>query len=130
GQVLVRIACHDIAAQLATRTADYEAATALHRKLVNGPRPEELDIARSEVALAEARLTEARLRLARSQTLVENNNIPRALFDTAERDSRMAAAQLEGARKRLRLLEAGKRGGGAAGGEGKRNHGRKEEGVD
>jgi HlyD family secretion protein len=109
GQILVRIACSDIAAQLATRTADYEAATALHRKFVNGPRPQELDIARSEVALAEARLAEAKLRLARSQSLVEHNNISRAAFDTAERDNRMAAAQLEVARKRLHLLEAGTR---------------------
>jgi HlyD family secretion protein len=109
GQILVRIACNDVAAQLAARSADLEAAVALHRKLVNGPRPQEIDIARSEVALADARLAEARQRLTRSQGLVERNDISRAAYDTAERDSRMAAAQLDVARKRLHLLEVGTR---------------------
>jgi HlyD family secretion protein len=109
GQVLLRIACSDIANQLKTRIAEHEALTAVNQKLVNGPRPEEINIAESDVKLAEARLAEAEVRMSRSQTLVERNGISRAAFDTAERDMRVARAELESARLRLRLLKIGTR---------------------
>jgi HlyD family secretion protein len=109
GQVLVHIACSDVAAQLGMRRAEYEAAIAVRRKLINGPRPQEIDIAQSEVKLAEARLAEAELRLTRSQSLVEQHATSRAAYDAAERDMRMAAAQLDVTRSRLRLLRAGTR---------------------
>jgi len=109
GQLLVGINCNDVAAQLEQRTAEYDATTALYRKLVNGPRPQEIDIARSEVQLAQARLAEAQSRLVRSQNLVDRNTISRADFDTSERDSLMATAQLDSAQLSLRLLQAGTR---------------------
>jgi len=109
GQLLVRIDCNDIAAQLQQRIADRDATAALYRKLVNGPRQQEIDIAQADVELAEARLAEAQTRLTRSQSLVNLNDISRATFDTALRDSTMAAAQVDSARLRLRLLKAGTR---------------------
>jgi HlyD family secretion protein len=109
GQVLLRIACADVASQLKARLAEHAALSAAHQRLVNGPRPQEIDIARAEVSLAEAQLAEAEVRMTRSQTLVERQGISRAAFDTAERDARMARAQLDSARLRLRLLEVGTR---------------------
>jgi multidrug resistance efflux pump len=109
GQLLVRVACSDIEAQLATRVAEYAAAEAFHRKLVNGSRQEDIDIAQAELALAEARLAEAQVRVSRSATLLDRNAISQALRDVNDRDARMAAAQLEAARHLLRRLQAGAR---------------------
>jgi HlyD family secretion protein len=109
GQLLVRIACRDIEAQLAARIAEHGAAEAFHRKLVNGPRPEDIDIAQAELKLAEARLAEAEIRVARSSKLADRAMVSHAIRDVDDRDARMAAAQLDAARFRLRLLKAGTR---------------------
>jgi HlyD family secretion protein len=109
GQLLMRIACQVVEAQLAARVAEHDAAEALHRKLVNGARPEEIDIAQAELRLAEARLSEAQVRVTRSATLFERSAVSQATRDIDERDVRVAAAQLESARLRLRLLKAGTR---------------------
>jgi HlyD family secretion protein len=109
GDLLVRIACHAVEAQLAVRTAEHEAAEAFHRKLVNGARPEDIDIAQADLKLAEARLSEAQVRVVRSATLFERSAVSQATRDIDERDVRVAAAQLESARLRLRLLKAGTR---------------------
>ena len=109
GDVLVRIACHDLEAQLAARDAEHGAAEAFYRKLVNGARPEDIDIAQAELKLAEARLAEAQTRMTRSLTLFDRNAVSQATRDTDERDVRVAAAQVDSARLRLRLLKAGTR---------------------
>jgi HlyD family secretion protein len=109
GQVLVRIACKDIQAQLAARISEHEAAEAFHRKLVNGARPEDIDIAQAELRLAEARVAEAQVRMNRSTTLFDRNAVSQATRDVDERDVRVANAQLESARLKLRLLKAGTR---------------------
>jgi ABC exporter DevB family membrane fusion protein len=109
GQVLVRIGCRDVEAQLAARSAEHEAAEAVHRKLVNGARVEDIAIAQADLDLAEARFAEAQVRVGRSATLVDRNAISQAIRDANDRDARMAAAQLDAARHRLQLLKAGTR---------------------
>jgi HlyD family secretion protein len=109
GDLLVRIACHDLEAQLAARDAEHDAAEAFYRKLVNGARPEDIDIAQAELKLAEARLLEAQTRMTRSVTLFDRNAVSQATRDIDERDVRVATAQVEVARLRLRLLKAGTR---------------------
>ena len=109
GELLVQIDCTDVKAQLAARTAEYMAASAYYRKLVNGARPEEIRIAEAELALAAARLEEAKLRMRRSSTLLSSNSGSRAIHDVDERDAHMAAEQLNAARFRLQLLKAGTR---------------------
>jgi HlyD family secretion protein len=109
GHLLVRIACHDVEAQLAVRVSEHDAAEALHRKLVNGARPEDIDIAQADLTLAEARVSEAQVRVTRSATLFERSAVSQATRDIDERDARVAAAQLDSARLRLRLLKAGTR---------------------
>ncbi len=109
GQTLIRIECDDVAARLKQRRAEHESAAALHTKLVNGPRPQEIDIAIAEVKSAQAGLAEAKARLTRGQALVKTNDISRASYDAAERDHHMAEAQLDSAQLRLRLLQSGTR---------------------
>jgi len=105
----VRIACRVLAAQLAQRSAEHAAATAFHDKLVNGARAEDIEIAEAELKLAEARLTEAQTRVARSSSLHDRNVVSLATRDTDTRDAAVAAAQLDAARLRLRLLRSGTR---------------------
>ncbi len=109
GQLLVRIDCSDIAAQLEQRKAEHDAAVAVYRKLVNGPRPEEIEIAKADVELAQARLAEAQSRLERGQNLLTRNTISHADYEIGKRDSEMAAAQRAAAQLRLQLLQAGTR---------------------
>jgi HlyD family secretion protein len=109
GHLLVRIACRDIEAQLAARLAEHDAAEAVHRKAVNGARQEDIDIAEADAKLAEARVEEAHARVARSTALIQRNVTTQATRDADERDLRVAAAQLDAARLRLRLLKAGTR---------------------
>jgi multidrug resistance efflux pump len=109
GQVLVRIACRDLQAQLAVRVAEHEAAQAVHQKLVNGARPEDIEIAEAELKLADARLVEAQSRVTRSSSLADRNVVSQAIRDADIRDAAVAAAQLDAARLRLRLLRAGTR---------------------
>ena len=109
GQPLVRIDCSDIAAQLEQRKAEYDAVVALYEKLVNGPRPQEIEVAKADLELAQARLAEAQSRFARSQNLLTRDSINRSDYDIAQRDSQMAPAQLAAAQSRLQLLQAGTR---------------------
>jgi HlyD family secretion protein len=109
GDLLVRIACRDLEAQLAARDAEHDAAEAHYRKLVNGARPEEVEIAQAELKAAEARLAEAQVRTVRSTTLFDRNAVSQAARDVDERDVRMATALVDAARLRLRLLKVGTR---------------------
>jgi multidrug resistance efflux pump len=109
GQVLVQIDCSDIAAQAEQRRAEYDAAIAEYRKLVNGPRPQEIDMAKADVELARARRVEAQARYFRSQNLVTRSIMSDADYQGALRDSQMTNAQLISAQVRLQLLEVGTR---------------------
>ncbi len=109
GEILVHINCADVKAQLAARAAELKAAKAYYRKLENGPRPEDISIAESELTLAKARFTEAEVRMSRSSTLLIRNAGSQATHDVDERDLQMAKAQLEAARLKLQLLKAGTR---------------------
>jgi len=109
GQVLLRIVCDDQKARLALRIAEHEATDSFYRKLVNGARKEERDIAQDELSLSEARLAEAQARLNRSTTLTMSNAVSASVKDVDDRDTRMAVAQREVARSRVNLLMAGTR---------------------
>jgi len=109
GQVLLSIVCDDQKGRLAMRTAEHEATSSYYRKLVNGARKEEREIAQDELALSEARLAEAQARLNRSTTLTMSSAVSASVKDVDDRDARMAAAQREVARSRVNLLAAGTR---------------------
>jgi len=109
GQVLVSIVCDDQKARLELRIAEHEAADSVYRRLVNGARKEEREIAQDELTLSEARLAEAQARANRSTALTLSNSVSASVRDVDDRDARMAAAQREVARSRVNLLAAGTR---------------------
>jgi multidrug resistance efflux pump len=109
GQTLVRIVCDDWKARLALRIAERQATDAVYRRLVNGARKEEREIAQDELTLSEARLAEAQTRLNRSTALTLTNSVSVSVRDVDDRDARMALAQREVARNRIGLIQAGTR---------------------
>jgi multidrug resistance efflux pump len=109
GQTLIRIVCNDLKARLALKLAEREATEAYYRKLVNGARKEEREIAAYELTLSEARLAEAQARLGRSTALTQTSSVSLSVRDVDDRDAHMAAAQREVARNRVALLLAGTR---------------------
>jgi HlyD family secretion protein len=78
-------------------------------RVTHGSRPEEIAIGVANVNLAEARLHEAEKQFQRAQTLHEGVTVTRVQIDQAERDARIAAAQLDEVRAKLVLLQVGSR---------------------
>jgi HlyD family secretion protein len=109
GQHLVRVECGNIEREVEARKSDLAAAEAVFERVLHGPRPEEIGIGVANVNLADARLVEAQKTLQRTQQLHEGFTVTRVQIDVAERDARIAAAQLEEMRSRLALLHAGSR---------------------
>ena len=77
------------------RVAERQATEAYYRKLVNGARKEEREIAQDELTLSEARLAEAQARLNRSTALTQTNSVSVSVRDVDDRDARVARAQRE-----------------------------------
>jgi membrane fusion protein YbhG len=109
GQHLVRVECGNIERELEARKSDLAAAEAVLLRVVHGPRPEEVSIGIANVNLAEARLQEAEKVMRRMLQLHEGFTVTRVQIDLAERDERIAAAQLDEVRAKLALLKAGSR---------------------
>jgi len=109
GQVLVEIDCDLIQAEIREREAQVVAEDVNVTRTKAGARDEELAIAISVVRVSEARAGESEKALQRLLALQEGI-ASRARILEAERDSKMAAAQLLEARQRLRMLQAGARG--------------------
>lgn len=109
GQTVIRIVCRDLRARLALKVSEREATAAYYRKLANGARKEEREIAQHELSLSEARLAEARARFTRSATLTQTNSVSVSVRDVDDRDAHMAAALRDVARSRVALLLAGTR---------------------
>lgn len=87
-------------------------ATAMEQnylRIKHGPRPEEIDQAKSNVNAAEATLSNAQIRSKRMLALVASNSVSKQEADDAQANERVAAANLDVARKQLELLEIGSR---------------------
>jgi multidrug efflux pump subunit AcrA (membrane-fusion protein) len=106
GRHLVRIECSAVDRELEARKSDLAAAEAVLSRVVNGPRPEEIAIGVSNVNLAIARSEEADKTVDRAHRLRAGYTVTQAQIDQAERDSRIAAAQLDEVRAKLDLLRA------------------------
>lgn len=94
----VRSAEAQVAAQEATLT-----------KMINGPRPAELDQARAAVVDATAAAKNARLSFQRAEQLLPQDAITPQAHDDAQANFDRATARLAQARESLRLLEEGSR---------------------
>jgi multidrug resistance efflux pump len=109
GQVLVKLECRPLEAEVQARTAHLAAAQATYDRFRNGPRPDEIAVGEAVVGYSQARAEEARKTLQRAETLQEGVTVTTAHLLEVKRDARIAAAQLEEARARLNLLRAGSR---------------------
>jgi multidrug resistance efflux pump len=109
GQVILKVDCRPLEIEIKSRAANLVAATAAAERARNGARPDEIAIGEANVGVATARAEEAQASYARLSALTEGVSITRAVLLQAKRDARVTAAQLDDARKRLALLQAGSR---------------------
>lgn len=109
GQLLLEIDCGPLKEEIKLRAAEQDAAEAAYERARNGSRPDEIAIGVANVGVAQARAEEAKDAFARFAALTEGVTVTRAQILESRRDARVTAAQLEDARKRLALLEAGSR---------------------
>lgn len=109
GQLLLQIDCRPLEVEIKARTADRDAAEAAYERTRNGSRLDEIAIGEANVGVAQALAEEAEAAFDRLKALTQGLSVTRAEFLAGRRDARVAAAQLEDARKRLALLQAGSR---------------------
>jgi len=109
GQLLLRLDCGPLEAEIRLRAANRAAAQAAYERARNGTRPDEIAIGEANVGVALARAQEAEAAYGRLSALTEGVTVTRAQILQDQRDARVTAAQLEDARKRLALLVAGSR---------------------
>lgn len=109
GQLLGRLECDDVIAEIPQRMAEYSAAQAFYERLKNGNRPEDVAIAEADVQLSAARMIEAENSQKRNYELSQRAVASRAQFDVAERNAGIAAAQVAIAQQKLKLMIAGAR---------------------
>jgi len=109
GQALLEIDCSVLEADLAVRSDNLAAAEAAFERTRNGSRPDEIAIGEAQVGVATARAEEAQAAYDRATALKEGVTTTRALVLLAQRDARIAAAQLKDAQRKLDLLRAGSR---------------------
>jgi multidrug resistance efflux pump len=107
GQIVARLQCGDIEADArgaASQTAEARAALA---RLLRGGRDDARAEAMALSAAAEARANNAVLDLERATRLFEDDRIvPRTVVDQAERNARVAKADLEAARQHAAVVGA------------------------
>jgi HlyD family secretion protein len=109
GQVLVKLDCRSLEADVHTREAHLAAAQATYDRFRNGSRPDEIAVGEAVLGYSQARLDEAQKTLQRTEALQEGVTVTTARVLEVQRDARIAAAQLEEAHARLSLLKAGAR---------------------
>ncbi len=109
GQLLLKLDCRPLEAEVKARTAHLAAAQATYDRFRNGPRPDEIAVGEAVVGYSQARADEAKKALERAQSLQEGVTVTTAHLLEVQRDARIAAAQLEEAHARLDLLRAGSR---------------------
>jgi multidrug resistance efflux pump len=105
-QLLARLDCVNLEKELQTRTSLLAGSEAALTRVTHGPRPEEIVVVASAVALAKARAEQAE-GLLRRLTPSEGSEVTEAQLDQARRDARIAAAQLEEAHAKEALVRAG-----------------------
>jgi HlyD family secretion protein len=108
-QILVKLDCRPIEADLRGREAQLRAAQATFDRYRNGSRPDEVIVGEAAVRYSSARADEAAKALERADAMQEGVTITTARMLEVKRDARITSAQLEEARAKLSLLRAGAR---------------------
>lgn len=107
GQIVARLDCRDVEADLAAAEARLQETTAVRQRLLRGGREDARAESEAQVRSADARFANARLVHERASRLFNDDQIiPRSTVDAAERDERVAAADLEAARQHAALIRA------------------------
>jgi len=109
GATIARLSDRDYSAELRKTRAETEAKQAQLRLLKAGPRPEEIELARTQVAKAEERLTFSRGHLERDKLLVEQKLISEKEFEETKELVAVRGKELQEAGERLKMLLAGAR---------------------
>jgi HlyD family secretion protein len=109
GDILVRLDCRPLRAELRSRQARLRAAVATYGRVKNGSRPDEIVVGEAIVGYSQAKAEEAQKALDRAEALQEGVTVTTARVLEVKRDARITAAQLAEARARLSLLRAGSR---------------------
>jgi HlyD family secretion protein len=99
----------EVLAELRAQVAQAERALAQWRDLRQGPRPEEIQAARSELEAATAQARLATSEAQRVESLFKSNVASQADVDRAQAARDAAIARRDEAARRLALLEAGSR---------------------
>jgi multidrug resistance efflux pump len=109
GQILVQINCDPLAEDIKARTAELAALQAAYERARNGSRPDEIAIGEAAVGVARARAEEAQDAYDRLARLTMGITVTQEQIFRAQREARIASAQLDDSQKRLALLQAGTR---------------------
>ena len=109
GDLIARLFDRDARAELQKTEAAIEEAQAKLRLLVAGPRPEEIEQARIEVAKDNEAITFATSRLDRDKTLYEGKLVSKQELEDSEANLAQRKSELATAKSKLEVLLAGSR---------------------
>ncbi len=109
GDLIVRLSDRDYRAELGKVEAEIAEMRAKLRLLQAGPRREEIEVARTQMAKAQERVKYARQKLDALQGLLEDKAISRLQLQEAEEQVAVRGKEVEEARGRLKVLLAGSR---------------------
>ena len=109
GELIAILSDRDYSAELQKVTAELREKQANLNKLKTGPRPEEIGLAGSEVGKVRARLKYARSNLSRFETLSDRGLVSRKELEETEEQVAVLTKELEVARSKLEILQAGTR---------------------
>jgi HlyD family secretion protein len=106
GELLARIDCRDLEAELPVAEAAAESARQTRARLLRGSRAEERRVAANHQAREEAVLQQAQTQYERMAKLYESGDISRASVEKARRDLDVARAARNAAEHQLALVNA------------------------
>jgi HlyD family secretion protein len=106
GDLLARLDCRDLEAELPVAQAATESARQTRERLLRGSRTEERRLALDYQAREEAVLQQARSQHQRMAKLYESGDISREVFEKARRDLDVAQAARNAAENQLALVNA------------------------
>lgn len=106
GDILARLACADLYAEMRAASAEAESMRQARARLLRGSREEQRQVAVQRTASARAVLEQATTHLERMSKLHASAAVSRSVLDSARRDHDVAAAELKRAMRDEELVNA------------------------